>query len=167
MTQHDALLRHFTDLRDGRHGSAVGRAAKERVFVEATRLLDPVARRALAELDEELLLGGGEIAFADGRTAEGGLAAEWRLSWAEQVAAGVGPVIVSAHYGRTFHHPHLRGATVGDWPLNVFDAEQAAEQLPTLRAIVAADLHNLVFQADYRIVPAMFAAGTGPVAGHT
>jgi hypothetical protein len=53
-----------------------------------------------------------------------------------------------------FHHPHLRGATAGTWPLNVFDDEQARAELPVLRAIAAADLHNLVFQRDFRIVPA-------------
>jgi hypothetical protein len=34
---------------------------------------------------------------------------------------------------------------VGDWPLNVLDDEQAAAELPTLRAIAAAEIHNLVF----------------------
>jgi hypothetical protein len=43
---------------------------------------------------------------------------------------------------------------VGDWPLNVFTTREAADQLPIMRAIAAADLHNLVFQSDYRIVPA-------------
>jgi hypothetical protein len=59
----------------------------------------------------------------------------------------------------TGHHPHLRGATVGVWPLNVFSADDAAAELPTLRAIAAADLHNLVFQSDYRIVPAVTRGG--------
>jgi hypothetical protein len=27
--------------------------------------------------------------------------------------------------------------------------------LPTLRAMASADLHNLVFQRDYRIIPAI------------
>jgi len=44
---------------------------------------------------------------------------------------------------------------VHDWPLNVFDESDAAAQLPVLRAVVAADVHNLVFQADYRIIPAV------------
>ncbi|WP_433417169.1 hypothetical protein ACQP1V_41950 [Microtetraspora malaysiensis] len=44
---------------------------------------------------------------------------------------------------------------LGEWPLNVADAEQAAELVPVLRAIAAADLHNLVFQRDWRIVPAL------------
>jgi hypothetical protein len=43
---------------------------------------------------------------------------------------------------------------IGEWPLNVFAADEAEAQTPTLRAIVAADLHNLVFQADFRIIPA-------------
>jgi len=53
--------------------------------------------------------------------------------------------------------PHLQSGTVGDWPLNVFDDEQAAAELPTLRAMAAADIHNLVFQlgGDYRIIPAV------------
>jgi hypothetical protein len=54
---------------------------------------------------------------------------------------------------------------VGNWPLNVFSKVDAAAELPTLRAIAAAELHNLVFQADYRIVPAITRAsgqeGTG------
>jgi len=48
----------------------------------------------------------------------------------------------------------LRGGTVGNWPLSVFAEEQAADVLPTLRAIASADLHNLAFQRDYRIIPA-------------
>ena len=45
---------------------------------------------------------------------------------------------------------------VGDWPLNVFDEGQAAAELPTLRALAAADVHNLVFQlgGDVRVIPA-------------
>jgi len=37
----------------------------------------------------------------------------------------------------------------------VFDEEQAAALVPTLRAMASADLHNLVFQRDYRIIPAI------------
>jgi hypothetical protein len=86
-------------------------------------------------------------------SADGGREAVWTLSWPEQRDAGVDPVTIDATYGRGFHHPHLRGATVGSWPLNVFDDEQARAEVPVLRAIAAADLHNLVFQRDFRIVP--------------
>jgi hypothetical protein len=45
---------------------------------------------------------------------------------------------------------------VGDWPLEVFDEEQAPAELPTLRAMASADFHNVVFKlgGDWRIVPA-------------
>jgi hypothetical protein len=39
----------------------------------------------------------------------------------------------------------------------VFDDAQAAAELPTPRAMAAADLHNLVFQlgGDVRVIPAV------------
>jgi hypothetical protein len=43
----------------------------------------------------------------------------------------------------------------------VFSDEDAASQLSILRAIASSDLHNLVYRADYRIVPAVTA---GPAA---
>ncbi|WP_327069977.1 hypothetical protein [Kitasatospora sp. NBC_01302] len=154
----DGLLRHFADLRDGTHGDAVSRGGKERLFEAAVALLDPYARQALRELDERLLLGRGELtATGVRRGPDGGVYAAWRLSWAEQRETGIDPITLLAHYGTGFHHPHVRGATVGEWPLNVFTDEQAAAELPTLRAIAAADLHNLVFERDYRIVPATMA----------
>jgi hypothetical protein len=150
------LLRHFADLRDGTHGEgAVSRADKVRLFRTAVRLLDLFAGQALAEMNDTLLLGTG-IVTATGviGSADGGLAATWTLGWPEQEQAGIPPVTLQAFYGSGFHHPHLRGGTVGDWPINVFSDADAADELPTLRAIATAELHNLVFQRDYRIVPA-------------
>lgn len=158
----DALERHFGDLRDGRHGDAVSRQDKERLFCDAVALLDPYAREVLREFDREMLRGTGTLeATGAGRTPEGGLAALWTLSWPEQADAGIQPITLMAHYGRGFHHPHLRGATVAEWPLNVFTEEQAAAEVPTLRAIASADLHNLVFQRDFRIVPSVVAGRKG------
>jgi hypothetical protein len=149
------LLRHFADLRGGAHGGAVSRRDKEQLFAEAVGLLDPYARQALNEVNAYLLLGTGEVTATGVRSsASGGIHSVWALSWPEQRATGINPIVIDAFYGSGFHHPHLRGGTVGDWPLNVFTQEQAAAELPTLRAIAAADLHNLVFQRDYRIVPA-------------
>ena len=151
-----ALLRHVADLRDNTHGGSVSRRDKEAHFVRAVELLEPVARQALTEMNEYLLLNTGSIvATGPQRDRDSGLRASWTLGWPEQHAAGLAPVTLLAYYGSGFHHPHLRGATVGDWPLNVFTEREAADQLPILRAIVTADLHNLVFQADYRIVPAV------------
>jgi hypothetical protein len=153
-----ALLRHFADLRDGTHGGAKSRRDKERLFDGAVALLDPYARRALDEMNAGLMLDTGEVvATGVRRSADGGTEADWALSWPEQRAARIGPVLIRAYFGVGFLHPHLQSGTVGDWPLNVFDDEQAAAELPTLRAMASADIHNLVLQlgGDYRIIPAV------------
>ncbi len=152
-----ALLRHFADLRDGTHGGASSRRDKERLFAAAVPLLDPHARQALEEINTYLLLGTGEVtATGVRRSSDGGIDAVWALSWPDQQAAGIKPIVIRAYFGVGFAHPHLQSGTVGDWPLNVFDEEQAATELPTLRAMVAADIHNLVLQlgGDVRIIPA-------------
>jgi hypothetical protein len=148
------LLRHFADLRDGVHGNAVSRKDKERIFAQTVQLLDPYARQALSEVNDDLLLGTGEILATGMRPANGGLDAVWSLTWPEQRAAGISPIVLRAFYGAGFHHPHLRGRSVHDWPLNVFTEEQAAAKLTAFREIAAAELHNLVFERDYRIIPA-------------
>jgi hypothetical protein len=158
-----ALLRHFADLRDRTHGDAATRAGKERLFGEAVALIGPYARQVLEEMNDAMLLGTGGIEDSGVRPSqEGGVEAAWTLSWPEQREAGVSPVTLQATYGSGFHHPHLRGATVGHWPLNVFDDGQAAAELTVLRAIAAADLHNLVFQRDYRLIPATTQAAAAP-----
>ena len=152
-----ALRRHFIDLRDGKHGdNAVTRHDKESLFAQAVDLLEPYAQQALMEINEALLLGTG-IVSASGliRYGDGDLSATWSLGWREQAERRIDPVTLSAFFGHAFHHPHLLGATIGSWPLNVFNKSDAAAELPTLRAIASGDLHNLVFQSDYRIIPAV------------
>ena len=152
-----ALLRHFADLRDGTHGGVGSRPDKERLFAAAVPLLDPHARRALDEINASLLLGTGEVTATGVRRSAGrGIDAVWTLEWPEQQAAGIKPIVIRAYFGPGFAHPHLQSGTVGDWPLNVFDEEQAAAELPTLRAMATADIHNLVYQlgGDVRIIPA-------------
>jgi hypothetical protein len=152
-----AALLHFIDLRDGTHGGARSRHEKERLFEATVELLDPYARQALQELNSELMLNTGEVLASGARPInDGGVEAVWTLSWPAQRAARVAPVLIRAYFGSGFLHPHLQSATVGDWPLNVFDDQQAAAEMPTLRALAAAEIHNLVFQlgGDYRIVPA-------------
>ena len=151
-----SLIRHFVDLRDGTHGGSASREDKEAHFEKAVQLLAPVARQVLAEVNTSLLLDTGQLTETGlRRTGDEGLIASWVLSWPEQQAAGVEPIALHAYFGGGFHHPHLRGTTVHDWPLNVFSDEDAAAQLSILRAIASSDLHNLVYRADYRIVPAV------------
>ncbi len=136
------------------------------------RLLAPIARQVLTEtrqvlteMNTSLLLDTGQLTETGLlRTADGGLNASWALSWPEQRAAWVQAIVLQAYFGGGFHHPHLRGTTVHDWPLNVFCDEDAAAQLPILRAIASSDLHNLVFRADYGIVPAVTASRATPLA---
>ena len=151
-----SLRRHFTDLRDGVHGDAVSRRDKEAVFAREVDFLSPVALQALSEVNRHLLLDSGTISETSlERSADGGMSATWQLTWPEQQVVRVPPIMLHAYFGASFHHPHLRGGTVGDWPLNVLSVEDATDQLPILRAIATGDLHNLVFQADYRIIPAV------------
>lgn len=88
------------------------------------------------------------------RSTQDGVDAIWALTWPEQRDAGINPITLHAFYGAGFHHPHLRGGTVHDWPLNVLTEEQATAKLTTFREIASAEVHNLVFQRDYRIIPA-------------
>jgi hypothetical protein len=163
-----SLIRHFEDLRDGTHGGSTSREDKEAHFKKAVQLLAPIARQVLTEMNTILLLDTGELAETGlRRTADGGLEASWALSWPEQRAARVPPIALYAYFGGTFHHPHLRGATVRDWPLNVFSDEDAAAQSSILQAIASGDLHNLVYRADYRIVPAVIANPATPLTGRT
>src|SRR5260221_4107990 len=162
---HPRLIRHFEDLRDGTHGGSTSRQDKEAHFEKEVQLLAPVARQVLTEMNTSLLLDTGQLTETGlRRTADGGLNASWAMSWPEQRAARVQPIVLQAYFGCGFHHPHLRGTTVHDWPLNVFSDEDAAAQVPVLRAIASSDLHNLVFSADYRIVPAVRASPTNLLA---
>ena len=115
------------------------------------------ARQVLDEVNAYLLLDAGEVTATGVRRRDGSVEAVWSLSWPEQQTARINPIVIRAYFGAGFLHPHLQSGTVGDWPLNVFDEEQAAAELPTLRAMAAADLHNLVFQlgGDIRIIPAV------------
>ena len=157
----EALTRHFIDLRDGNHFGHVTRTGKETAFGEAVHLLDGPARQVLAEFNDHLLAGTGKIEVTGlHRDQRGGLIASWLLTWPEQRAATLAPISLIATYGAGFHHPHPRGATIGEWPLNVAEPEHAEELVPVLRTIAGADIHNLVFQVggDWRIIPVLHPA---------
>ena len=133
-----SLIRHFEDLRNGTHGGSASRKDKETHFERAVQLLAPIARQVLSEMNTSLLLDTGKLTETGlQRSEDGGLNASWALSWPEQRAAKVQPIMLQAHFGSGFHHPHLRGTTVQDWPLNVFSEEDAAAQLSILRAIAS------------------------------
>ena len=160
----EALVRHFADLRDGNHFGEITRQGKESAFQRAVELLDAPAREVLSEFNTYLLLDTGQIDFTGlHRDSHGGLIASWLLSWPEQKAAGLVPISIIATYGAGFHHPHLRGATVAQWPLNVATEDHARELVPILRAIAGSDIEDMVFQVggDWRIVPSSVQDRTG------
>lgn len=157
----EALTRHFIDLRDGNHFGHITRSGKESAFTEAIRFLDTPARQVLAEFNSHLLNDTGKIEVTGvHRDERGGLIASWLLTWAEQRGANLDPISIIATFGAGFHHPHLRGATIGEWPLNIAESTHAEELVPVLRTIAGADIHNLVFQVggNVRIIPAMDSA---------
>jgi hypothetical protein len=105
------------------------------------------------EMDQYLLEGSGEIHDSGmQRDGDGTTSRTWSLTWPEQRDRGISAVELVAWFGGSFHHPHLRGATVRDWALNVYAEPDAQDLLPVLRAVVAADVHNLIFQADWQII---------------
>lgn len=148
---HEAKFRALFERAD-RRSSLMGAAA--------FAVLDPHARQPLHEMNRHLLLGTGEVTTTGVRSRGDGVDAVRALSWPEQRATSINPIIIRAFYSAGAHHTHLQGGTVGNWALNLFDEEQAAAELPTLRAIASAEIHNLVFQRDYRIIPAMVSGRT-------
>src|SRR5580692_9606863 len=95
-----SLIRHFGDLREGTHGGSASRKDKEAHFGKAVRLLAPIARQVLTEINTDLLLDTGQLTETGIQpTADGGLSASWALSWPEQRAAGVRPIVLQAYFG--------------------------------------------------------------------
>src|ERR1700691_4570861 len=89
-----SLIRHFEDLRDGTQGGSASRKDKEAHLEKAVKLLAPVARQVLTEMNTSLLLDTGQLTETGlRRTADGGLSESWALSWHEQRAAGVEPIV--------------------------------------------------------------------------
>jgi hypothetical protein len=95
-----SLIRDFADLRDGTHGGSASRKDKEAHFEKAVQLLGPIARQVLTEMNTSLPLDTGQLTETGLRsTGDGGLEALWALSWPEQRAAGVEPIVLQAYFG--------------------------------------------------------------------
>ena len=101
--QESAVPTYITSLpfcRDGTHGGSASRKDKEAHFEKAVRLLAPIARQVLTEMNTSLLLDTGQLTETGLLpTADGGLNASWALSWLEQRAAWVQPIVLQAYFG--------------------------------------------------------------------
>jgi hypothetical protein len=167
--RHQDLFRHLEDLRSDSYEGAADRADREALFERAVELMDPVVRRVLEETNATFLNRTGEIEQrAVTVEAAGDALAAWELSWPEQRAAknvrsggGVVPVQVVALFAAGFTHPHLRGSSAGNWPMQVVDQADAERQEPIVRAIVEAELHERVFEGTWHIVPSFVRTGSG------
>lgn len=147
------LRRHLDDLRTRSHAGRTAWEDKAQLFGEEVDRLDPVVRQALGELSDTWLAGEGTVTRTDtADDPEGHLVTRWSLRWPDQEAAGVAPVQVAARFAPGRLHPHLGATRARDWPMAVDDAADAARQLPLLRLLAESELHQRVFEADWRIV---------------
>ncbi len=160
MDREQDLRRHLRDLVTRTFEGAADWPDRVALFDRGIELLDPTVRAVLAETDEVFLDGTGTVSARREADGEGGVVYRWELSWPRQRSAvgrdggPVAPVQVIAHFRRSFNHPHLRGSTAGDWPLQVLDADDVRRQEPILRAIVEAEFHQRIFEGRWPIVPA-------------
>ena len=148
------LLRHFADLRDGTHGGAISRQDKERLFTAAVALLDPYALQPLEEININLLLGTGEVtATGVRRSRDGstrfGLCRGPNSRPPGSARSSSAPITARELTTRICREvPSATGRSM---------CSSRGRRRPScrLRAVASADLHNLVFQRDYRIIPAI------------
>ena len=91
----------------------------------------------------------------------GDLVTRFELSWPEQRAARImrgphgplQPVRIIVNYSQGFLHPHLSRSIAGFWPFQVTSAADAERQKSILAAIVGLELHQRIFETNWRILP--------------
>jgi hypothetical protein len=158
----DDLLRHLQDLRSGTYEGAMSRGAKEVAYRKGINLLKSVAVEILNEANTLFLNGTGNVQIIGPEEDDyGGLVTRFELTWPEQRAAQVirgpngplQPVRIVVNYSQGELHPHLSGSTAGFWPFQVTSAGDALRQKGVLAAIVELELHQRIFETDWRILP--------------
>ena len=158
----DDLLRHLQDLRTGTYEGVQSRGEKEDVYRRGIELLRPVAVAILEEANTMFLQGSGSIqVIGPGDDGSDGLETRFELSWPEQQVAQVTrgprgplqPVRIIVNYSQGFLHPHLSGSSAGYWPFQVTSQADAERQKGILAAIVELELHQRIFETDWRIIP--------------
>jgi hypothetical protein len=159
------LTRHLDDLRTRSYEGEADPAARDRVFDRAAELLGPVVTAVLEEVDATFLDGTGDVAYhPPGDDGSGGRVARWELAWPAQRSAAnkrsddpVGTVQVVAWFKNGFNHGHLTGTlrgVHGFWPLQITSEADAARQEPIVRAIAESELHQVIYEAGWTVVPA-------------
>lgn len=158
----DDLLRHLRDLSTGTYEGVKDRSAKEALYRRGVELLTPIAVSVLEEANMLFLNGTGNVRVIGPQDdGFGGLETRFELSWPEQRASQVTrgpheplqPVSIVVNYSQNFLHPHLAGSTAGYWPFQVINEADAERQRSILAAIVELELHQRIFETDWRILP--------------
>lgn len=158
----DDLLRHLHDLRTGTYEGVQTRKEKEELYMKGIELLTPVAIAILEEANNVFLQRTGEIRVVGPKeNGSGELETRFELSWPEQQSAlnrhasrePLKPVCIIVNYSQNFLHPHLSGSTAGHWPFQVTSEADAERQKGILSAIVELELHQRIFETDWRILP--------------
>jgi hypothetical protein len=62
-------------------------------------------------------------------------------------------VRIVVNYSQGELHPHLSGSNAGFWPFQVTSEADAGRQKGVLAAIVELELHQRIFETDWRILP--------------
>lgn len=158
----DDLLRHLHDLRMGTYEGTESRETREELYRRGIQLLTPVALAVLNEANALFLKNTGSIQIiGPERDATNGLVTKFELSWPEQRAAhsrrepfkALEPVRIVVDFSQNFLHPHLAASAAGHWPFQVVNEADAERQRSILSAIVELELHQRVFETDWRILP--------------
>ena len=158
----DDLLRHLQDLRTGTYEGTKSRSAKEALYRRGIELLTPIAVGILEEANVLFLNGTGSVqVVGPEEDGSGGLVTRFELSWPEQRITRsmhsphepLKPVCIIANYSQSFLHPHLSGSTAGYWPFQITSEVDAERQKSILAAIVELELHQRIYETDWRILP--------------
>jgi len=164
----DGIERHLEDLRENAYEGASGTDRQAR-YVAAFALLAPVAVDVLQQVNASLLRQTGEVSVRPpGPDGGGGSIGSWLLTWPELskstsrfTGERLHPVTISAVFPPGFTHPHLvaggpvnpRAASLNAWPMQVTSPEDAEQQRPVLWAIATAEVHDRIYQSNWRIIP--------------
>lgn len=158
----DDLLRHLQDLRTGTYEGVKSRGDKEDLYRRGIELFTPVAIAVLEEANMLFLHNSGSVQVLGPKDdGSGGLETRFELSWPEQREAQATyglrepllPISIVVNYSLNFLHPHLSGSSAGHWPFQVINEKDADRQKSILAAIVELELHQRIFETDWRILP--------------
>jgi len=163
------LRRHLADLEQNAYEGAQDRSDRNAVFARAFDLLTPVALDVLADFNDEVLNGTGTLATRPLAPREGlGLYGAWECSWPEQRDARsrfdgspIPPLQLQAFFPSDFTHGHLmigrpfaEDHPVTCWLMQVTDEADAWRQRHALESMSETQVHELIFTANWRIIPA-------------